>query len=113
VQIRIFAHDLLGCLAAILSFFWRRIHYIYVFLLSLSISVAAEFRISSRFLIDAILVVSGLRDYEINLDRRFSSEPANPPERIICKTGTEQHTTGPGDFLKTSGKNRPRTSQRF
>jgi hypothetical protein len=58
-------------------------------------------------MIDAILVDSGLRDYEINLDRRFSSEYSNPQNRCICKTGTEQHTTGPGDFLKNSGKNRP------
>jgi|EP01047_Picozoa_sp_COSAG01_P030292 hypothetical protein len=48
--------DLSGCLAAILIFFWRRIHDVYVFWLSLSISEAAEFRISSRFLIDAILL---------------------------------------------------------
>jgi hypothetical protein len=58
-------------------------------------------------MIDAILVDSGLRDYEINLDSRFSSEPANPPGQFICKTGTEQHKTGPADFLKNSGKNRP------
>jgi hypothetical protein len=76
---------------------------------SLSLSEAAEFRISSRFPIDAILVDSGLRDYEINLDLRFSTEPAHPPANrpFICKTGTEQHTTGPADFLKNSGKNRP------
>ena len=40
----------------------------------MSISEAAEFRFTSRFPIDAILVDSGLRDYEINLDRRFSAE---------------------------------------
>jgi hypothetical protein len=96
---RIFAHDLSGCLAAILRFFWRRIYYVYVFWLSLSISEAAEFRFTSRFLIDAILVDSGLRDYEIYLDRRFSAEirvltgfHAYPENRFICKTGTEQHT---------------------
>jgi hypothetical protein len=100
-------HDLSGCLAAILRFFWRRIHYVYVFWLSLSVSEAAEFRFTSRFLIDAILVDSGLRDYEINLDRRFSAEirvltgfHAYPENRFICKTGTEQHTTGPADFLR-------------
>jgi hypothetical protein len=83
------------------------------------ISEAAEFRFTSRFLIDAILVDSGLRDYEINVDRRFSAEirvlsgfHAYPANRFICKTGTEQHTTGPADFLrkfsgKNSGKNRP------
>jgi hypothetical protein len=49
-------------------------------------------------LIDAILVDSGgLRDYEINLDRRFSAEirvltgfHAYPDNRFICKTGTVQ-----------------------
>jgi hypothetical protein len=53
--------DLSGCLAAILIFFWRRIHDVYVFWLSLSISEAAEFRISSRFLIDAILLWESMK----------------------------------------------------
>jgi hypothetical protein len=55
-----------------------------------------------------------MRDYEINLDRQFSAEirvltgfHAYPENRFICKTGTEQHTTGPADVLKNSGKNRP------
>jgi hypothetical protein len=51
---------------------------------------------------------------EINLDRRFSAEirvltgfHAYPENRFICKTGTEQHTTGPADFMENSGENRP------
>jgi hypothetical protein len=34
------------------------------------------------------------------------NELANPPGRFTCKTGTEQHTTGPADFMKKSEKNR-------
>jgi hypothetical protein len=33
------------------------------------------------------------------------AEYSNPENRFICKTGTEQHTTGPADFLKISGEN--------
>jgi hypothetical protein len=38
----------------------------------------------------------------VNLDRRFSTEYSNPENRFICKTGTEQSTTGPADLLKNS-----------
>jgi hypothetical protein len=38
------------------------------------------------------------RDYEINLDRRFSTEYTNPENRFICKTGTE-HSIRQGQLI--------------